>query len=211
MNKATLAIIVFSVAALLGGCESLSKAMGYGKRPPDEFAVYSRAPLSLPPDYALRPPRPGVTTEATPSEGGLLEVLKKKQAPTREVQAGPGVQALLRETGALDADPNIRAEIDRETSIMTKDNKGVTERILFFSAAGSSASVIDPVVESRRIRENQALGRPITAGETPTIETGGISKPVYLTSIGTRCSPDFNSSVAISRDAGPRTSRLRRR
>ena len=173
MNKATLTIILFSVAALLGGCESLNKAFGYGKNAPDEFAVYARAPLSLPPDYGLRPPRRGATdsaTIATPSGGGLLEALKKKQAPTREVQAGPGVQALLRETGALDADPNIRAEIDRETSIMTKDNRGVTERILFFGAAGSSTSVIDPVKESRRIRENQALGRPITAGETPTIE-----------------------------------------
>ncbi len=173
MNKVTLSIIALSAAALLGGCESLNKAFGYGKRPPDEFAVYQRAPLSLPPDYGLRPPRPGAegaATAGTPSEGGLLEVLKKKRAPTREVQAGPGVQALLRETGALDADPNIRATIDRETSLITKDNKGVTERILFFGAAGSSASAIDPVKESRRIRENPALGRPITAGETPTIE-----------------------------------------
>ncbi len=172
MNKITGTIILFSVAALLGGCESFNKAFGYAKNAPDEFAVYSRAPLSLPPDYGLRPPRPGATgnaTLATPSGGGLLDVLKKKQAPTQKVPAGPGVQALLRETGALDADPNIRATIDRETSLITKDNKGVTERILFFGA-GSSASVIDPVKESRRIRENQALGKPITAGETPTIE-----------------------------------------
>ncbi len=172
MNKATLSIIALSAAALLGGCESLNKAFGLGKSPPDEFAVYSRAPLSLPPDFGLRPPRPGTAGAADisgPTGAGLLDVLKKKQAPTREVQAGPGVQALLRETGALDADPNIRAEIDRETSIMTKDNKAVTERILFFGPE-SSASVIDPVNESRRIRENQALGRPITAGETPTME-----------------------------------------
>lgn len=171
MNKATLTLILFA-AALLGGCESIERVFGYVKNAPDEFAVYSRAPLSLPPDYGLRPPSPGVTgaaTIATPSGGGLLDVLKKKQAPTQEVPAGPGVQALLRETGALDADPNIRAEIDRETSLITKNNKGVTERILFFGG-GSSDSVIDPVKESRRIRENQALGKPVTAGETPTIE-----------------------------------------
>ena len=29
---------------------------GLDKRPPDEFTVYSRAPLSLPPNYDLRPP-----------------------------------------------------------------------------------------------------------------------------------------------------------
>ena len=37
---------------------------------PDEFAVVTRAPLSLPPDYGLRPPRPGAArpNEASPRD-----------------------------------------------------------------------------------------------------------------------------------------------
>jgi hypothetical protein len=30
--------------------------------------------------------------------------------------------------------------------------------------------VVDPQAEQQRIEENQALGKPVTEGETPTIE-----------------------------------------
>ena len=52
-----LGVALLAVAAL-GGCEETKKALGQVKQPPDEFAVFQRAPLSLPPDYALRPPAP---------------------------------------------------------------------------------------------------------------------------------------------------------
>ena len=43
----------------LGGCDSFNRALGLEKVVPDEFAVVSRATLAVPPDYSLRPPRPG--------------------------------------------------------------------------------------------------------------------------------------------------------
>jgi hypothetical protein len=53
--------------ALLAGCgEEMRKSFGLGKNAPDEFAVVRRAPLSLPPDFALRPPQPGAVR---PQEG----------------------------------------------------------------------------------------------------------------------------------------------
>ena len=56
----------------LAGCGqgTVQEALGMGKRSPDEFAVVSRAPLILPPDYGLRPPRPGRSRPGvdTPSE-----------------------------------------------------------------------------------------------------------------------------------------------
>jgi hypothetical protein len=39
----------------LSGCDSAREVFGYNKQAPDEFQVYARAPLSLPPDYNLRP------------------------------------------------------------------------------------------------------------------------------------------------------------
>jgi len=60
--------------------------------------------------------------------------------------------------------------MNRESSVVGSKNKNVTEQILFFGAPDKTVSVIDPVKESQRIRENQAQGRPITQGETPTIE-----------------------------------------
>ena len=82
---------------------------------PDEFAVESRAPLTLPPDYELRPPSPGAARpqEATaadrarkvidtsgPGEPGkqATAVLKPGQDGSREQtdpssQVGPGTLA----------------------------------------------------------------------------------------------------------------------
>ena len=53
---------VLGIAALLTGCTGNSKVgrvLGFEKSTPDEFAVVKRAPLTLPPDYGLRPPKPG--------------------------------------------------------------------------------------------------------------------------------------------------------
>ncbi|MGE5269697.1 MAG: DUF3035 domain-containing protein [Thiohalocapsa sp.] len=44
---------------MLPGCSGMRRAMGMDNVGPDEFAVESRAPLTLPPDFDLRPPQPG--------------------------------------------------------------------------------------------------------------------------------------------------------
>lgn len=44
---------------LLPGCSDLRLALGMDRVGPDEFAVESRAPLLIPPDFNLRPPQPG--------------------------------------------------------------------------------------------------------------------------------------------------------
>ena len=60
MRKMALVTMALAAALLAGGCEDTKEALGLsGKKAPDEFAVYAHAPLSLPPDYALRPPAPG--------------------------------------------------------------------------------------------------------------------------------------------------------
>ena len=41
----------------LAACSSIREDLGLGRSPPDEFAVIDRPPLSMPPDFGLRPPR----------------------------------------------------------------------------------------------------------------------------------------------------------
>ncbi len=63
--------VLLPALALLGGCgEEMRKSLGLGKNAPDEFQVVRRAPLSLPPDFQLRPPQPGA---ARPQEGSTTE------------------------------------------------------------------------------------------------------------------------------------------
>jgi len=52
-------IFAFGMASALVGCGGISDKLGLEKRAPDEFAVVRNAPLSLPPDFHLRPPKPG--------------------------------------------------------------------------------------------------------------------------------------------------------
>ncbi|MBX6322260.1 MAG: DUF3035 domain-containing protein [Rhodospirillaceae bacterium] len=59
-----------ALAVALGGCQGIRESLGVGKHPPDEFQVVSRAPLSMPPDFNLRPPQPGAPRpqEGTPRD-----------------------------------------------------------------------------------------------------------------------------------------------
>ena len=54
----------------LPGCSDFRAIMGMDRTGPDEFAVESRAPLLIPPDFNLRPPQPGATrpNEVTAAE-----------------------------------------------------------------------------------------------------------------------------------------------
>jgi Protein of unknown function (DUF3035) len=44
---------------MLAGCSGFRQMVGLDQPAPDEFAVESRAPLTIPPDFSLRPPKPG--------------------------------------------------------------------------------------------------------------------------------------------------------
>ena len=56
------ALLLTGTALALAGCgnsDTLSRTFGLTRDAPDEFTVTTRAPLSMPPDFSLRPPRPG--------------------------------------------------------------------------------------------------------------------------------------------------------
>jgi hypothetical protein len=174
---------LYALAAviLLTGCDSVKETLGRTKRSPDEFAVYQRAPLSVPPSYGLRPPAAGpenVNPANDPTSMARQAVLGTG-APTPGATSGQsqapvgsaGVQALLKGAGALNTDPGIRATVNRETNSLQDDEKSFTDRIIFWQKPEApSGTQVDPQEEARRIQSNQALGRPITDGDTPTIQ-----------------------------------------
>ncbi|MGF1640525.1 MAG: DUF3035 domain-containing protein [Rhodospirillales bacterium] len=173
--------MMFGIAAALvgAGCGGNNNLFGQGKRAPDEFAVYSRAPLSLPPDYALRPPAPGTARpDNTMPRDTVRQALIGDQFVTQAGRSpsfapdglSPGIQVLLERTGALAADPDIRIQVNRETSILADADQSFTERLMFWRTPTEYGTVVDPAQEARRIQENQALGQPVTQGPTPTIE-----------------------------------------
>lgn len=76
------AVVCATGALLLPGCTDLRRSIGLERTSPDEFAVESRAPLTMPPDFELRPPQPGASRPQEKSAG--------QQARQVMQQAGPG-------------------------------------------------------------------------------------------------------------------------
>jgi hypothetical protein len=69
-------------ALALSGCTNFKRAIGLEPTMPDEFEVEARAPLTIPPDFDLRPPKPGAPRPQ--------EVPEDKLARQDLDSAGPG-------------------------------------------------------------------------------------------------------------------------
>jgi hypothetical protein len=107
-----LAVALTSSILLLAGCSDFRQAIGMDRVGPDEFAVESRAPLTIPPDYELRPPQAGA---ARPQEVSAAE--KARKAIDTAGPGEPGKQAstgLRAPAGALNSgagsDPSQQGE-----------------------------------------------------------------------------------------------------
>jgi hypothetical protein len=174
-NNWTRAAALVAVAALTGaglaGCGSMGRALGMSKQSPDEFAVVTKAPLVLPPDYELRPPKPGAKRpqELEPSEAAKQALFKNQfgqpAAPTT------GEQALLTSAGADQADPEIRQQIAQDNQMLVRKSEGFANKLLFGNPNAVPAAVIDPEAERERLRKAATDGtdQSVDEDEKPTI------------------------------------------
>jgi hypothetical protein len=166
-SAATLAVAVVMVS----GCGDARRTFGLDHAPPDEFTVVKQAPLSMPPEFALRPPRPGA---ARPQD-----VAATQQAAAsvfggggRSFAAGSsaGESALLQQAGAGNARSDIRAQIDAETRSLVVADRRWVDRLIFWQKQEPPYTVVNAQEEAKRLRENAAQGKAPTEGTTPTIE-----------------------------------------
>ncbi|MGB3809648.1 MAG: DUF3035 domain-containing protein [Parvibaculum sp.] len=174
---------MLSLAALgalslsLGACggDSLKDTLGYGKNAPDEFAVVTKAPLVIPPDFALRPPQPGAARpqEAAfePSIAAARALTGENGVPVASAAAGSaGEQTLLANTGGDEANPRIRQVVNSEMRTLVEKDKTFTDDVLFWQQKPApDARTVDADAERRRIQQNEAQGKPVTEGETPSV------------------------------------------
>lgn len=171
--------LVAAMAVSVVGCESARKVVGRSKDAPDEFVVYQRPPLSLPPEYGLRPPEPGSGSRAqaiSPSDEAQAALLRRsatvRQGQSKDPTLSDGLNVILRETGGNAADPSIRTVVNQETSVLSKEDRRLVDKMIFWvDDQPYQGTVVDSAAEQKRIQENQALGKPLTAGETPQIKS----------------------------------------
>jgi hypothetical protein len=181
----TLALLVMG----LSGCSDTRKALGIDKAPPDEFAVVAGSPLTMPPDFSLRPPRS--PSDKPPSEtaaqAGRQTVFRasdtaKQGTPAALAAAAAaksganaslstGEQALIAKAGAAGADPSIRQQVDKDTDQLNADNSGgFVDGLLFWREPPPPGEPVDAQREAQRLRENAALGKSAAVGDTPQIQ-----------------------------------------
>ncbi|MFC3126979.1 DUF3035 domain-containing protein [Pseudoroseomonas globiformis] len=159
---------------LLAACGSdTSRTLGFTRDAPDEFAVVTRAPLSLPPTLGELPrPRPGsprpqelrgpLAGEAALAPGAVYGV---------GASTGPssGESALLAQAGGS-VPAGIRNTVDEESLRLETADRSVVDRLMFWRDAPPPGTAVDAGREAQRLRENAALGRDSVEGETPIIQ-----------------------------------------
>lgn len=182
MSRNGLIAAAFLVAGslLASGCEQARDAIGLEKQAPDEFSVVTRAPLSVPPDFGLRPPAPGTKRPQEQSvrnqaRDTLLRDAARNdrsaaQAAAESGKFSPGEAALLSRAGALSADPSIRNVVNRESTALVEANESFFDKVFFWQQVDLPGTIVDPEKESRRLREARAIGDPPNKGEVPVIK-----------------------------------------
>ena len=168
MKNISLPLLSAFLLIAVTGCSGAKEKLGFTKTAPDEFMIMSRAPLEMPPDYALRPPVPGAERpqEVSGQENLRATILGSGERENSKLSSGENF--LLQETGGAAATGEIRDVVDQETAKLSPKKKTVAEKLIGYGKPQEpEASVVDPIKESERLKQNKAEGKPVTEGETP--------------------------------------------
>jgi len=130
-------VTLLGLAALsMAGCSSLREAAGITKQSPDEFAVVTKAPLIVPPDFNLHPPSPGAAplNQQDPTSAAQASLFNNNDpaqvAANMRGNFTPGERMLLAYAKAQNADPAIRGELQSDQKNMQGADEGFTARVL---------------------------------------------------------------------------------
>jgi hypothetical protein len=172
VNRVIVATALMAATAGLAGCQSTSRALGMAKVTPDEFRVVTKAPLVVPPDYALRPPAPGEPRpqELQPESAARTALLGQREAQVRS----DGEKLLVAKAGAEKADPLIRYVVDDEFGDVAHKDKSFADRVMFWRSDAPAATAgaqdntpapVDAQAEEERVKS-------LTGGQTIVIDRG---------------------------------------
>jgi hypothetical protein len=146
VRLATAAILLLA----LGGC-SVKQAFAPTKRDLSEFDLKTPRPLVLPPNYDLKPPAPGTeantpspSTEARQSVYGATAPAQSEAQPETAAPTSQGEGALLQRAGAQGANPDIRQQVNSETSAVTDRGPGMTNRVLDYQPPADTGGQAAP-------------------------------------------------------------------
>ncbi len=174
---------------LLTACEdgTVRDTLGLTRESPDEFTVVSRPPLSLPPEFTLRPPKPGEPPRGVPMDEQAHDLLIGKtpgatakptadtlQQPTVDTAVTPvvssdvlsgGAADLLKKAGGDKADDTIRDKLNTDNA--TPRDTSNADNLLDRLDDSKQEPTVDAKKEAARLRDNKDANKPLNDGEVP--------------------------------------------
>ena len=175
-----IAVLAAGAVALMG-CQSFREASGLTKDSPDEFAVVTKAPLVMPPDYNLRPPRDGAppTNQVNPTDVAQTALFDANDPNAPKPAAGDiseSEKQLLAAANATSPDPSIRQQVASDGRSMEASSDAFTNKVLFWQDKGPEGTNVDAEAEAKRLDAQKNGGQPATVAkkkkmhDSPTIE-----------------------------------------
>lgn len=179
--------LVAATALSLGACGNVRQSLGMTRVTPDEFLTVSTAPLSLPPEYGLRPPQPGQPRpqDVTPEVEARRILATERGAVVRS----EGEQALAARVGAGTeaVDSRVRYMVDDEFGDLAHKETSWADRVMFWRrddaatqgatqiTTSQGAVTIDATTEYERMQ--QLTGGQNAIVITPRRTGGGFKLP----------------------------------
>ncbi len=167
------------LALSVSACQDIRDAMGVSKQPPDEFAVVTKAPLIIPPDYTLRPPKPGAAplNQVPPSAAAQSALYNEDPATIANSISGNYSEAekmLLAQAGAANVNDSIRQQIAADNRRMQTADEGFTDQLLFGGGSDNSDAPLNADAEKARIdaaKNAPAAGaQPVSNQQAPNAQ-----------------------------------------
>ncbi|PHR60039.1 MAG: hypothetical protein COA47_08295 [Robiginitomaculum sp.] len=167
-SRSIMFVVVVSLAA--SACSSNRSGRGNG---PDEFRVLTKAPLSIPPEYNLIPPRPGDPRpqDLQASQAARIALLGGDGSAAASV----GEQVLVAAAKGDLTSSSIRAKLDSETNRQVNKPLGFANRILFWRDGDTyieDGTMLDADAEAERLRRKN-VGLNATGGNDVVIRKDG--------------------------------------
>jgi len=156
----TLIKILFINFFLLFGCGGVKEKIGLIKKIPNEFQVYKNKPLSVPPNFELKPP---VKSDIVIDQNEAKIIIFNDEDNTDE-KLSLSDKVLLIAVGEKESEKNIRQIINEDHSIQEVD-KSILDKILdfetVFEVKKNEEGTINAQEEKERIEKLKEEGKII--------------------------------------------------